>query len=150
MFVLTGQVNWLHRVGGGYFPSVSAAWRASSEKFLADVHWLDDLKLRAGWGQTGNQDGLGDYAYLERYNFNRIEWWKPGQGDAVPTYSQVSLSSSDLTWETTTQTNIGMDLTVFQSRPDHEFRLLFQTDNRHVDVGDLTGRLSGCKLYSAQ
>jgi TonB-linked SusC/RagA family outer membrane protein len=100
----------------GYFPSVSAAWRASSEKFLADVHWLDDLKLRAGWGQTGNQDGLGDYAYLERYNFNRIEWWKPGQGDAVPTYSQVSLSSSDLTWETTTQTNIGMDLTVFQSR----------------------------------
>jgi len=100
----------------GYFPSFSAAWRASSEKFLADVHWLDDLKLRAGWGQTGNQDGLGDYAYLERYNFNRIEWWKPGQGDAVPTYSQASLSSSDLTWETTTQTNIGLDLTMFQSR----------------------------------
>lgn len=100
----------------GYFPSFSVAWRASSEKFLADVHWLNDLKLRAGWGQTGNQDGLGDYAYLERYNFNRIEWWKPGQGDAVPTYSQVSLSSSDLTWETTSQTNIGLDLTMFQSR----------------------------------
>lgn len=100
----------------GYFPSFSAAWRASSEKFLSNVTWLNDLKLRAGWGQTGNQDGLGDYAYLERYNFNRIEWWKPGQGDAIPTYSQVSLSSSDLTWETTTQTNIGLDATLFQSR----------------------------------
>ncbi len=100
----------------GYFPSFSAAWRVSSEDFLADLKWLNDLKLRAGWGQTGNQDGLGDYAYLERYNFNRIEWWKPGQGDAVPTYSQVSLSSSNLTWETTTQTNIGLDATLFQSR----------------------------------
>lgn len=50
----------------GYFPSFSAAWRVSSEDFLADLKWLNDLKLRAGWGQTGNQDGLGDYAYLER------------------------------------------------------------------------------------
>lgn len=100
----------------GYFPSVSAAWRISSEPFMANFNWMNDLKLRAGWGQTGNQDGLGDYAYLERYDFNRIEWWKPGQGDAVPTYSQVSLSSSDLTWETTTQTNIGLDATMFQNR----------------------------------
>lgn len=100
----------------GYFPSVSAAWRISSEPFMAGFNWMNDLKLRAGWGQTGNQDGLGDYAYLERYDFNRIEWWKPGQGDAVPTYSQVSLSSSDLTWETTTQTNIGLDATMFQNR----------------------------------
>ena len=100
----------------GYFPSVSAAWRISSEEFMSDLTWLNDLKIRAGWGQTGNQDGLGDYAYLERYDFNRIEWWKPGQADAVPTYSQVSLSSQDLTWETTTQSNIGFDAMLLHNR----------------------------------
>ncbi len=100
----------------GYFPSVSAAWRVSSEEFMSDLTWLNDLKIRAGWGQTGNQDGLGDYAYLERYDFNRIEWWKPGQADAIPTYSQVSLSSQDLTWETTTQSNIGFDAMLLKDR----------------------------------
>lgn len=100
----------------GVFPSFSAAWRMSSEEFMSELSWLNDLKLRAGWGQTGNQDGLGDYAYLERYDFSRIEWWKPGQGDAIPTYTQVSLSSSDLTWETTTQSNFGLDATMFNSR----------------------------------
>lgn len=48
----------------GIFPSFSAAWRISSEKFMKDITWIDDLKLRGGWGQTGNQSGIGDYSYL--------------------------------------------------------------------------------------
>ena len=56
----------------GIFPSFSAAWRISSEKFMKDITWIDDLKLRGGWGQTGNQSGIGDYSYLQRYNINRI------------------------------------------------------------------------------
>ena len=48
----------------GIFPSFSAAWRISSEKFMKDIAWIDDLKLRGGWGQTGNQSGIGDYSYL--------------------------------------------------------------------------------------
>lgn len=56
----------------GIFPSFSAAWRISSEKFMKDIAWIDDLKLRGGWGQTGNQSGIGDYSYLQRYNINRI------------------------------------------------------------------------------
>src|SRR5690606_38820340 len=51
----------------GYFPSFSAAWRLSSEAFLQDVNWINDLKIRGGWGQTGNQSGLGDYSYLQLY-----------------------------------------------------------------------------------
>ncbi len=43
----------------GIFPSFSAAWRISSEKFMKDITWIDDLKLRGGWGQTGNQSGIG-------------------------------------------------------------------------------------------
>ena len=107
----------------GIFPSFSAAWRISSEKFMKDIAWIDDLKLRGGWGQTGNQSGIGDYAYLQRYNIGRIEWFKKGEeGDktdyanAVPTISQANLRTSDLTWETTTQTNIGLDLTVLNGR----------------------------------
>ena len=86
---------------------------------MEDLTWIDDLKLRGGWGQTGNQSGIGDYAYLQRYNIGRIEWFKKGgEGDstdyanAVPTISQANLRTSDLTWETTTQTNIGLDLTI--------------------------------------
>jgi len=100
----------------GAFPSLSAAWRISSEPFLSDVGWLNDLKIRGGWGQTGNQSGIGDYAYLQRYNINRIEWFVEGQENALPTISQANLRTSDLKWETTTQSNLGVDLTVLSNR----------------------------------
>lgn len=105
------------------FPSFSAAWRLSSEEFMKGLTWMDDLKIRVGWGQTGNQSGIGDYSYLQRYNIGRIEWFRvPEEGDetdyanAVPTISQANLRTADLTWETTTQTNVGLDLTVLNGR----------------------------------
>ena len=76
----------------GIFPSFSAAWRISSEKFMKDITWIDDLKLRGGWGQTGNQSGIGDYSYLQRYNINRIPWFEEGNDHAVPGISQANLS----------------------------------------------------------
>ena len=100
----------------GWFPSFSGAWRVSNEKFMKDIPWINDLKIRGGWGQTGNQSGLSDYAYLALYSFNRIQWWEAGNEHAVPTRSQSSLSNPDLTWETTTQTDIGFDLTVLDNR----------------------------------
>lgn len=100
----------------GYFPSFSAAWRLSSEEFMENLDWLDDLKIRAGWGQTGNQSGIGDYAYLQRYNITRYEWFKEGQEHAVPSLSQANLRTSDLKWETTSQTSIGIDLSVLNGR----------------------------------
>ncbi len=100
----------------GVFPSFSAAWRLSQERFLRDVQWINDFKIRGGWGQTGNQSGIGDYAYLQRYNINRLEWFKEGQEHALPTISQANLRTTDLKWETTTQTNIGIDLTVLRNR----------------------------------
>ena len=98
------------------FPSFSAAWRISQESFLRDVQWISDLKLRGGWGQTGNQSGVGDYGYLQRYGITRIEWFKEGQENAVPTIYQSNLRTPDLTWETTTQTNIGIDFSVLSGR----------------------------------
>ncbi|GAO29698.1 SusC, outer membrane protein [Geofilum rubicundum JCM 15548] len=100
----------------GYFPSASAAWRLSSEPFLQDLFWLDDLKIRGGWGQTGNQSGLGDYSYLERYGISRQNWWEPGKENATVTLYQNNLRNTDLTWETTTQSNLGIDLTILSNR----------------------------------
>ena len=101
----------------GYFPSFSAAWRVSQEKFMKNVSWIDDLKLRGGWGQTGNQSGLGDYSYLALYKINRIQWFgTSGDANAVPTRTKSILSNPELTWETTSQTNIGLDLTLLKNR----------------------------------
>ena len=97
----------------GVFPSFSAAWRLSSEEFMSGLEWLDDLKIRGGWGQTGNQSGVGDYAYLQRYNVTRQQWWIDGQSDALATISQANLRTADLRWETTAQTGVGVDLALF-------------------------------------
>lgn len=100
----------------GYFPSVSAAWRMSSEEFMNDIKWINDLKIRGGWGQTGNQSGVGDYGYLQLRNITRQNWWETGKANALPITSPANMSNSELTWETTTQTNIGVDFTILNNR----------------------------------
>lgn len=101
----------------GYFPSFSAAWRLSGENFLKNVEWINDLKLRAGWGQTGNQAGLTDYGYLQQYYTNYFDWTDPKYTQAVPTVGDRSnLKNEDLTWETTSQTNIGVDFSLLNNR----------------------------------
>jgi len=110
----SSKLNPDHR--WGTFPSFSGAWRLSSEEFMKDFDWLNDLKIRGGWGQTGNQSGVGDYSYLQRYNITRQPWFETGKEDAVPTITQANLRTADLTWETTTQVNIGLDATLFESR----------------------------------
>ena len=116
----------------GYFPSFSAAWRMSEENFMKDIKWIDDLKIRGGWGQTGNQSGLGDYSYLASYDINRIQWFGEGyDSNAVPTRSQSTLSNPELTWETTSQTDIGIDLTVLNNR------LTFSADYYYKKTTDM-------------
>lgn len=110
----SSKLNPNHR--WGYFPSASAAWRISSEKFMKNLTWIDDLKIRGGWGQTGNQAGLPNYSYLQRFAINRVDWTQPGKSNATPTITQNELRTDDLTWETMTQTNVGLDLTILKSR----------------------------------
>lgn len=100
----------------GYFPSFSAAWRISSESFMQEATWIQDLKIRGGWGQTGNQAGIGDYSYLQLYGIARQNWWETGKSNAVPTLYPSNMRNVDLTWETTTQTNLGIDLSILKGR----------------------------------
>lgn len=100
----------------GYFPSFSAAWRMSAEPFMQGLSAIHDLKLRLGWGQVGNQSGIGDYGYLGLYDYQRINWWETGQSNALPVLVPATMENIDLTWETTTTSNIGMDLSLLKGR----------------------------------
>ncbi|RYY61739.1 MAG: TonB-dependent receptor [Chitinophagaceae bacterium] len=87
----------------GYFPSVSAGWRISQEDFMQDVSWISDLKLRASWGKAGNQE-IPDNAY---------ETLVTKVGGVVNT---IRYGNPDIQWETTTQTNIGLDLSALKNK----------------------------------
>ncbi len=101
----------------GLFPSVSAAWRLSGEDWLKDVSWINDLKVRVGWGQQGNQSGLADYAWVQNYGINYFDWTENAHVDAVPTVgSRTNMGNKGLSWETTTQTNVGVDWSMFGGR----------------------------------
>lgn len=101
----------------GYFPSFSAAWRISGENFLKNVQWINDLKLRAGWGQTGNQAGLSEYGWMQQYNTNYFNWTESQYAQAVPTVGDKSnIKNEALTWETTSQTNVGVDFALLNNR----------------------------------
>lgn len=98
----------------GFFPSASVGWRISSEDFMADVTPVSDLKLRASWGITGNQS-IGNYASRPLFNYgtgaNTGNNYTGGTG-----VSFASMSSDDLSWEETTQTDIGLDIALFNHR----------------------------------
>lgn len=101
----------------GFFPSASAAWRISGEDFMKDISWINDLKLRVGWGQQGNQSGLADYAWVQEYGINYYDWTNKDYADATPTLgAKTNIGNRNLTWETTTQTNVGIDWAMFNSR----------------------------------
>jgi len=95
------------------FPSFSAGWRLSQEKFFEGAGMINDLKLRGGWGQTGNQEGLSDFASFGLLDFSRIT---PGTTLIGPGIRRFSIANPDLTWEKTTQTNFGLDITTWNNR----------------------------------
>jgi TonB-linked SusC/RagA family outer membrane protein len=94
-------------------PSFSAGWRISSESFMAHIEQINDLKIRAGWGKNGNQEGIPNYARYGLISYYRRQLTNPLSGPAAV---QVTYGNPDLRWETTAQTNLGFDLTAFDSR----------------------------------
>ena len=101
------------------FPSVAFGWKINEEAFLKNVKWIYELKLRLGWGKTGQQDGIGDYNYFASYNVNttNVDGRYPlaGLNDDGLMY-RPDAYNQDLKWETTTTTNVGLDFSVFNNR----------------------------------
>ena len=99
----------------GYFPSVALAWKINNEAFLKKVDWLDELKLRLGWGQTGQQDIGGDFLYAPLYTGSNSYAQYPF-GDTYYQTMRPSSYNPDLKWETTTTLNAGLDFSVLNGR----------------------------------
>ena len=110
------------------FPSVSAGWRINQENFLKKASWIDDLKIRASWGQTGNQeiDNLARYTlYVSNYGVNENGGQSYGTSyDIAGTNGGSTLASGfkrnqigndNIKWETTTQTDLGFDFAFFRN-----------------------------------
>ena len=100
-----------------FFPSASIGWRLSQEDFIQDMGLFDNLKLRASYGSIGSQ-GVSPYSTLARigtafsYGFNDAR---------VGTYLPLGIANKDLKWETTTQTDVGLDISIFGDRLNFTF-----------------------------
>ena len=97
----------------GLFPSVSAAWGVSQEEFMKGISWLDDLKLRVGYGVVGNQAGVPEYRSLELYTSSGT-YYDNGQWKSA--YNIGQNPNPNLKWESTATFGIGLDFTLFNGR----------------------------------
>ena len=108
------------------FPSVSAGWRLSQEEFMKDIKWLDDLKIRASWGQTGNQEISNNARYtIYVPNYAGTESGGGSYGTSYDItgsnggsilqsgFKRDQLGNNGIKWETTTQTDLGFDFSLF-------------------------------------
>lgn len=116
-----GSSNFARGHRWGYFPSVSAGWNIAAEKFMEDQStWLDMLKLRVSWGENGNCN-IPTFRYLSTIAFGNATnaaWYYFGDDKSHPTigaYPDI-MSNPDLKWETSRQTDIGLDARFLQNR----------------------------------
>ncbi|WP_291094905.1 SusC/RagA family TonB-linked outer membrane protein [Empedobacter sp. UBA6745] len=99
----------------GYFPSVALAWNISNEDFLKGSSTVNDLKLRAGFGQVGNVNGLGSFLYMTRYNVSQSTAYYQFGSTFYQTY-RPSTVSKDLKWEIAETINLGIDYSLFKNK----------------------------------
>ena len=99
----------------GLFPAVAVAWRIKDEPFMKNVSAVSDLKFRAGWGITGQQEGIGDYTYIATYSLPNDHALYPIMNSNGIIY-RPDAYNSNLTWEKTTTWNAGLDLSLLNNR----------------------------------
>jgi TonB-linked SusC/RagA family outer membrane protein len=117
LFSVNGRVDgsskFAPNIRYGFFPSSSFAWRVSREKFMQKLTFINDMKLRLGYGQVGN-NRIGDYLFINTFNNNSYYYGLNGQ--TVYGYTSAALTNPDLRWETTINRNVGLDISVLRSR----------------------------------
>ena len=113
----------------GYFPAGSFAWRIKNEKFMENVSFFNDLKLRAGYGLAGN-NRINDYLFLTTFS-NDGRYFYGINNSVVTGYYSTSLANPELTWESTENRNLGIDMTMLNRRIDLSVDYY---DNRSKDL----------------
>lgn len=114
-----GSSRFAKKYRWGTFPSFSAGWVVTREKFMEGTEsWLDFMKVRASWGMLGNERiGSNYFPYLALMTFNDVLFYdKDGNVVSDKSAAQRALAVEDITWETTTSTDIGVDLGLFRNR----------------------------------
>ncbi|SIN70496.1 SusC/RagA family TonB-linked outer membrane protein [Chitinophaga niabensis] len=131
LLTLTGRYDGSSRFGKnnrfGFFPSVAVGWKLDQEAFIRDLHVFSNLKLRVSHGLTGNQDGIGNYPSLDLMGKANYSIGNVNVIGLMP--SQVG--NPDLRWESTAQSDIGLELGFFDNR------LTFITDVYYKKTSDL-------------
>ena len=110
----------------GSFPSLSAAWAISEEKFMRQQHIFSYLKLRGSWGRLGNER-IGNYPYQSSINYSNALMYLGGVPSAQLTAAQVAYAIKDISWETTESTNLGIDASFFKNRLNLSFDIYKKT-----------------------
>jgi TonB-linked SusC/RagA family outer membrane protein len=101
------------------FPSFSAGWRFSSESFMKNIKWLTNGKLRANWGELGNQSGLGsNYPFALNIATNQYAVFN---GVLNPGYAPLNYALNNITWESSSMIDYGIDLSLFNGKIDLTF-----------------------------
>jgi TonB-linked SusC/RagA family outer membrane protein len=103
----------------GVFPAVSAAWRVTAEDFMKDITFLDDLKIRGGWGEMGNSNNVNPANQFSLYASNRGSTFYPiaGQSSGVDEgFAASRIGNPDAKWETSESLNIGFDASFFNNK----------------------------------
>ncbi|MDL2282102.1 TonB-dependent receptor [Parabacteroides sp. OttesenSCG-928-G06] len=124
LFEFNGRYDGTSRFGKDsrfkFFPSASAGWRISEESFMENTRsWLDNLKIRGSWGSLGNQN-VANYAYVAEYG--SVSYVSYDMGGSRPMgITPPGLISPDLTWETATTIDFGVDFTMLNNRLDATF-----------------------------
>lgn len=110
----------------GLFPGVSVGWRLSEEKFMQSLAFINDLKLRASYGETGNQEVVGLYDYIQLINIGGA--YPFGAGGQAQSASLAGMVSTNRTWETLVTKNVGVDAAVLDSRLRFSFDYFVKTN----------------------
>lgn len=132
------------------FPAFSAGWRINRENFLKNTVWIDDLKIRASWGQTGNQEIANNARYTiyvpnygvtesggQSYGTSYDIGGTNGGGILPSGFKRDQIGNDDIRWETTTQTNVGVDFSLFGQK------LYGSLDWFHKKTTDILVRMDG-------
>ena len=118
-----GSPNFPKDKRWGFFPSLSAGWRMSEEAFIKNnLTWIDNLKLRAGVSQTGF-DSVGAFQYLTGYKF---EGYNVLGGKEVPGLTTTGIANTNISWETMTLYNVGLDLSVLNNKLYSEIDVFYR------------------------
>ena len=136
LVTLTGRVDGSSKFQKNnrysFFPSLALAWRVSQENFLKDSKWLNNLKIRMGWGMTGNQ---GISAYATQNTYSNVEY-STGSGSNLVGMAPDKIANPNLKWEATSQVNAGIDFGVLNNR------LTFSIDAYHKETNDILQSMS--------